>query len=180
MGSIRMPLPVVKNRAALYRRATTPFSASYSKQNYDACPSGIGSGGVRDGAIAGWPRPRQARGHRRPVPDKWPIQSLAVEGNQIFPTAQILAVAGLKIGQVAGKPEFDDARDRLTASGAFETVGYKFVPADAGKGYAATFQVMETTSVFPVQFEELGEPDADIEKLLTAHDPPILHGPPAR
>jgi len=105
------------------------------------------------------------------VPDKWPIQSLAVEGNQIFPAAQILAVAGLKIGQVAGAPEFDAARDRLTASGAFETVGYKFASAGAGKGYVATFQVAETTSIFPAQFEDLGEPDADIEKVLTSHDP---------
>jgi len=105
------------------------------------------------------------------VAGKWPIQSLSVEGNQVFPTAQILAVAGLKIGQVAGAPEFDAARDRLTASGAFETVGYKFGPAGTGKGYAATFQVAETTSVFPVQFEDLEEPDAAIEKLLTSHDP---------
>src|ERR1700678_3343576 len=120
----------------------------------------------------------QSRGGRAPkaaapaaVADKWPIQSLAVEGNQVFPTAQILAVAGLKIGQVAGAPEVDAARGRLTESGAFETVGYKFGPAGAGKGYAATFQVAETTSIFPAQFEDLGEPDADIEKLLTSRDP---------
>ena len=115
----------------------------------------------------------------RPTPDKWPIQSLTVEGNQVFPTAQILEVAGLKIGQLAGKPEFDDARDRLTASGAFETVGYKFVPAAPGKGYAATFQVAETTSIFPAQFEDLGAPNAEIEKLLTSHDPlfSMLHLP---
>src|SRR5277367_4057337 len=50
------------------------------------------------------------------VQDKWPIQTIAVEGNQVFPPAAILAVAGLKIGQVAVKPEFEDARDRLTAS----------------------------------------------------------------
>jgi outer membrane protein insertion porin family len=105
------------------------------------------------------------------APDKWPIQSLAVEGNQAFPTAAILAVAGLTVGQMAGKAEFDAARDRLTASGAFETVGYKFEPAGAAKGYAATFQVAETTSIFPVQFEDLGAPDADIEKMLTSHDP---------
>lgn len=120
----------------------------------------------------------QSRGGRASKPaappavaDKWPIQSLAVEGNRIFPSAAILAIAGLKIGQVAGRGEFDAARDRLTASGAFETVGYKFVPAEAGKGYAATFQVAETTSVFPAQFEDLGAPDAEIEKLLITRDP---------
>jgi outer membrane protein insertion porin family len=31
--------------------------------------------------------------------------------------------------------------------------------------------VAETTSIFPAQFEDLGEPDADIEKLLISHDP---------
>jgi outer membrane protein insertion porin family len=120
----------------------------------------------------------QSRGGRGPskpapaaVPDKWPIESLAVEGNQIFPSAPILAVAGLKIGQLAGKADFDEARDRLTASGAFETVGYKFVPAGAGQGYAATFQVAETTSVFPAKFEDLGAPGGEIEKLLTSRDP---------
>ncbi len=105
------------------------------------------------------------------VPDKWPIQTLAVEGNHVFPTTAILAVAGLKIGQVAGKPEFEDARDRLTASGAFETVGYKFLPAPDGKGFHASFQVAETTSLFPVKFEDLGVPDADLTAALTARDP---------
>jgi outer membrane protein insertion porin family len=105
------------------------------------------------------------------VPDKWPIQTLAVEGNHVFPTAAILAVAGLKIGQVAGEPEFEAARDRLTASGAFETVGYKFLPAPGGKGFHASFQLAETTSLFPVKFEDLGVPDADLATALAARDP---------
>jgi outer membrane protein insertion porin family len=105
------------------------------------------------------------------APDKWPIQTLAVEGNHVFPAAAILAVAGLKIGQVAGKPEFEDARDRLTASGAFETVGYKFLPSPDGKGFHASFQVAETTSLFPVKFEDLGVPDVDLAAALTARDP---------
>ena len=64
-------------------------------------------------------------------------------------------MAGLKLGQIAGQPEFDAARDRLTASGAFETVGYKFLPAPGGKGFHARFQVAETLSLFPVKFEDL-------------------------
>jgi outer membrane protein insertion porin family len=105
------------------------------------------------------------------VPDKWPIQTLAVEGNHVFPAAAILTVAGLKIGQIAGEPEFEDARNRLTASGAFETVGYKFLPSPDGKGFHASFQVAETTSLFPVKFEDLGLPDADLAAALTARDP---------
>jgi outer membrane protein assembly factor BamA len=94
-----------------------------------------------------------------------------VEGNHVFPAAAILAIAGLKIGQVAGEPEFEAARDRLTASGAFETVGYKFLPAPDGKGFHASFQVAETTSLFPVKFEDLGVPEADLAAALAARDP---------
>src|SRR6266516_4216284 len=61
-----------------------------------------------------------------PAPTKWPVESLLVEGNKNYTREQVLQVAGLKLGQMAGKPEFEAARDRLVASGAFETVGYKF------------------------------------------------------
>ncbi len=88
---------------------------------------------------------------------------------------QVLAVAGLKIGQVAGEPEFDAARDRLLASGLFETVGYRFEPGPDGKGYRATFQVTEVGPILPVRFNNLGVPDADLEAMLRARDP--LHIP---
>jgi outer membrane protein assembly factor BamA len=105
------------------------------------------------------------------APGKWPILTLTVEGNKVFPASAILTVAGLKIGQVAGESEFDTARDRLTATGAFETVGYKFDRAADGKGYRASFEVAETTSIYPVKFEDLGVPDADLAVWLAARDP---------
>ena len=118
----------------------------------------------------------QTRGGRasKPAPappDKWPIQTLTVEGNHIFPSDAILAVAGLKIGQLAGESEFEAARDRLAATRAFETVGYKFAPDPRGKGFHASFQVSETTSLYPVKFEDLGVPDADLAAALSARDP---------
>ena len=58
----------------------------------------------------------------------WPVAKLSVEGNKIYPSDTILAISGLKVGQMAGKAEFDAARDRLLATGAFESVGYKFEP----------------------------------------------------
>jgi outer membrane protein insertion porin family len=106
-----------------------------------------------------------------PGPTKWPIQSLAVEGNKVFTRDQVLAVAGLKVGELAGKPEFEAARDRLVASGAFETVGYKFEPAGDRQGFVATFQVTEVQPTFPVQFEELPVPGAELEAVLKANDP---------
>jgi outer membrane protein insertion porin family len=106
-----------------------------------------------------------------PAPAKWPIDSLLVDGNRIYSADQILAVAGLKLGQVAGKEEFDSARDRLVASGAFETVGYKFEPGPDQKGYVATFQVTEVEPAYPVRFEALGIPAAEVEQVLRAKDP---------
>jgi len=103
-------------------------------------------------------------------PTKWPIQTLAVEGNRTYAGEEILAIAGLKLGQMAGQDEFDAAHDRLLATGAFDTVGYKFEPRPDGKGYAASFQVTEV-EVLPVRFHDLGVPDAELESMLRLHDP---------
>ena len=100
---------------------------------------------------------------------KWPIRSLAVEGNHLYTTPEILSVAGLKIGALAGKPEFDAAHDRLLATGAFSTVGYKFDVTPAGASNAS-FQITEN-EVLPVRFYNLGVPDADLEASLHTRDP---------
>lgn len=106
---------------------------------------------------------------------QWPIQSLSVEGNKNYTAQQILAVAGLKVGQVAGKAEFDAARDRLVATGFFETVGYRFAPTKDSSGYAASFQVVEVSPLYPVQFEGLPAKPAEISAWLQSKDP--LFGP---
>jgi outer membrane protein insertion porin family len=95
----------------------------------------------------------------------WPIGTLSVQGNKIYTQEKLLEIAGLKVGQVAGKPEFDAARDRLLATGAFESVGYRFNPEATGSPrYAAVFEVAEVPQVFPYRFESLpGDP-----KLLAA------------
>jgi outer membrane protein insertion porin family len=102
---------------------------------------------------------------------RWPIVSLAVEGNRHYSREQILAVAGLKVGQVAGKEDFDAARDRLVASGFFEMVAYKFDPAPNQPGEVGTFQVDEVDASYPARFEELGVPDAELEAMLRGKDP---------
>ncbi|HTS31163.1 MAG TPA: POTRA domain-containing protein [Bryobacteraceae bacterium] len=101
---------------------------------------------------------------------RWPIESISVEGNRIYKKEQVIALAGLKIGQVAGKPEFETARERLVASGVFETVGYKFIPG-THQGYAATLQVTEVEQVYPVLFEDLHVSTLDLQAALSAKDP---------
>jgi outer membrane protein insertion porin family len=104
-------------------------------------------------------------------PTRWPIETLSVEGNHNYSKEQLLAVAGLKIGQVAGKEEFEAAQKRLEATGAFETVGFRFAPGANSQGYAAAFQVVEVEPVYPVRFEELGVPAPEVEAWLRQKQP---------
>ena len=106
---------------------------------------------------------------------RWTIESLSVEGNRAFTREQVLDIAGLKIGQTAGRAEFDAARDRLVASGAFEKVSYKFVPGK-GQGFAATFTVDEVDQVYPVEFERLGVSSLELKEVLAAKDPLFSRG----
>jgi len=104
-------------------------------------------------------------------PNKWPIESLKVDGSHNYTESQILAVAGLKVGQLAGKPEFEAARDRLVATGMFETVGYKFAPGGDKNGYTASFQVVEVQPAYPIRFDGLGVPEKDLADYLRGKDP---------
>ena len=124
-------------------------------------------------------RPKKPVAAKPPVVEKvalpatsWPVGSLQVEGNRIYSSEQILASAGLKVGQMAGKEEFEAARDRILATGAFESVGYKFGPAESGaKQFAASFQVIEIAQVFPFRFEALTVGEADLRSFLKQKEP---------
>lgn len=109
-------------------------------------------------------------------PTGWPIRTLAVEGNHNYSKEQILGVAALKVGQLADKGDFDAARDRLVATGLFETVGYRFAPAQGSTdndstGYSAVFQVLEATPVYPVLFAGLPAQSANLYAWLKSKDP---------
>jgi outer membrane protein insertion porin family len=104
------------------------------------------------------------------APQKWPIDSLKVEGLKNYSQAQALGVAGLKVGQLAGTQDFEAARDRLLATGVFETVGYRFAPSVGSNGYAASFQVVEVEPVYPVRIEGLDAAEGEIQAWLRKKD----------
>ena len=109
------------------------------------------------------PQPRAA--------DAWPVLVLEVTGNQNYSQEQILAVAGLRPGQIAAPKDFEAARDRLAATGAFQTIEFRFGPAPGGKAYAVSFHVVEAGPFFPVRFEDLPLTDEEIKAHLRALDP---------
>lgn len=118
------------------------------------------------------PAPPAASAPAPPAPGApWPIETLTVQGNHFYKTEQILAAAGLRTGQTAGQAEFEAARDRLVATGAFDNVGYRYAPAKDGKGYDAVIEVSEMSQLYPLRFEDLPASDAELRAWLNQKDP---------
>lgn len=108
-------------------------------------------------------------------PTVFPLESLKIEGNHNYTPEQILAVAGLKLRQPVTKDDFEAARERLVATGAFDTVGYHYAPAKDGQGYDGVIEVAEMNQVYPLRFEDLPATDAQLRAWLKQKDP--LFGP---
>ncbi len=109
----------------------------------------------------------------RTAPDHFPVETTAVEGNQNLAKEKILEVAGVRAGQPGSKADFDAARDRLVATGMFETVGYRYAPGGKG-GYALTFEVLEMKPLFALEFEGLPAQGPEIVKYLKTRNPLFL------
>jgi outer membrane protein insertion porin family len=109
-----------------------------------------------------------------------PLESLRIAGNRAIPAEKILAVCGLKTGQIVTRADFDLARQRLDATGAFVTVGYEYKPAvhetdshetDGAPGYDAVIEVHEIDNIYPYRFEDLPKPDNLLREALRAQEP---------
>jgi len=104
-------------------------------------------------------------------PSAWPLTELHVTGNHLYTEAAIVDASGLKIGQTVEKKDFEAARDRLIATGAFQTVGFEFGPAASGNGYQGKFEVAEIAQVYRYRFEQLPWPDAELQQVLHSKEP---------
>ncbi|MDQ6677731.1 MAG: hypothetical protein M3Z09_10595 [Acidobacteriota bacterium] len=136
--------------------------------------------------LCGLPAGAQTRG-RKPQPNPtaaapatefFPLRRIQIKGNKLLTAAQIESVAALPLFKPLKKSDFDAARDRLLATGFFESVAFQFgSPSSAGPAYSyeAVFEVNEVPAVYPVQFENLPVPAVDIEAGLKAGNP--FYGP---
>jgi outer membrane protein insertion porin family len=118
-------------------------------------------------------RPKKPASSTTPSAEQtsWPLETLKVEGNQNYTAPQILAVAGLRIGETIGESEFEAARQRLDATGVFDRVGFRFTPAKDGKGIDGKFEVVEMGQMFAMRFEDLPVDDARVREWLKQKDP---------
>jgi len=101
----------------------------------------------------------------------FPLETLQVTGNHNYTAEQVLAVAGLKLGEPVTKENFEAARNRLLATGVFDIVGYRYEPAKDGKGYDGVFEITEMKQLFPLRFEDLPATDAELRAWLKQKDP---------
>ncbi len=69
------------------------------------------------------------------------------------------------------KSDFDNARNRLLATGAFESVGYEFKPSADNKGYDGLIEVVEVDQLYPYRFEELPLADDALRAALRKQEP---------
>src|SRR5277367_1380577 len=83
-------------------------------------------------------------------PDSFPLRAIHIRGNKILPEGQILSVTGLAVDQKVGKAELDAAKDKLLATGMFETVGFQFEPGPDGQCCVANYDVTEVSALFPI------------------------------
>lgn len=106
-----------------------------------------------------------------PAPTAYTVENLTVEGNHAYTPEQIFAVAGLRIGQKAGKSDFDSAQQKLEATGAFDKVSYHFAPSQDAEGFDATYEVAEVGQMYSVRFQDLPATDAQLRAWLKQKDP---------
>src|SRR4051812_27117393 len=101
---------------------------------------------------------------------KYPVTSILVKGNKNLPAEQIIRASGLKIGELADKARFDEARKQLEGTGMLDSIAYQFEPAPTGKGYVATFVVDEVSPLYTVQFEGLNAARESIDQYLKSKE----------
>ncbi len=104
-------------------------------------------------------------------PTRWPIESIAVEGVEIYSANEVIAFTGLRLGQAAGKEELEAARQRLMDTGFFGSAGFRFKPGPSGKGIAVTFQLDELAETYPIHFERLPATGDELRAHLKDSDP---------
>jgi len=79
------------------------------------------------------------------------LLSIHVNGLDHFKEDQVIAASGLKIGQFAGEPEFQQAARKLGETGLFSNLTYKYQYSTAGCNL--DLQIAENDKLVPIIFD---------------------------
>lgn len=119
------------------------------------------------------PRKPAARPTGADDPLRWPIKEIRVEGAEFYTPAQVIHASGMKVGDLPTKANFERARDRILATGFFESFGWRYEPLPAPGGFAVTFEIVEPSTFLPWGLERLPLERAEAEARLK-RDFPML------
>ncbi len=106
---------------------------------------------------------------RKKEPPPGILHSISVQGNRLYPSAEIIAYAGLKIGQHVTGPVIEQARRKLQSTELFNNVADAFRYDGNPPAYDLTFQIAENDQLFPIRFERLGVSDNAVRQYLRDH-----------
>jgi outer membrane protein insertion porin family len=118
-------------------------------------------------------QPKQVSPPQQVSQGPFPIVSITAKGNKQLSVAQVVAASGLKVGQSATPKQMEDALQQMLSIGFFDQVAYRYTPE--GSGYNLEWDIQEVAVFYPVVFEDMPLPDAELKKQLLAADP--LFGP---
>lgn len=109
----------------------------------------------------------------KPGPKKEPppgtLHSIAVKGNHLYSSADIVKFSGLKIGQRVTGPIFEQARTKLQSTELFNNVSDQFRFIGSPPAYDLTIEVAENEQLFPMRFERLGVSSEAVQRYLHDH-----------
>jgi outer membrane protein assembly factor BamA len=103
-------------------------------------------------------------------PPPGPLHTLAVKGNKMYSSEEIIKASGLKLGERLSVAGLEQSRKKLQGLEIFNNVayGYKFTGGNPPE-YNVTFEVSENEQLYPVKFERLGKDPEAIRNYLKSH-----------
>src|ERR1700761_6303607 len=110
------------------------------------------------GLLCSWAIAGAAQAPDQAVPKKQPppgtLHTISVKGNRLYSSQAIVQVSGLKVGDRISAAAIEQARKKLQDTELFANVTdeYRFSTGSAVH-YDLTFEVSESTQLFPVRFE---------------------------
>ncbi|MBV9157917.1 MAG: hypothetical protein JO097_16750 [Acidobacteriaceae bacterium] len=97
------------------------------------------------------------------------LHSVAVKGNQLYSSADIIKESGLKVGQRVTAAILEQARKKLQDTELFNNVADQYRFQGNPPAYDLTFEITENQQLFPMRFERLGVSDDAVRQYLRDH-----------
>lgn len=120
--------------------------------------------------------PRAAAKKSAPAPAAGPpvIRVIDVTGTSVYKPEQVVAISGIRPGDPATKEVFEAARDRVLATGCFESFGWKYELLPDTPGFKATLEITEVAQHYPWALDRIASVTAKEFSERAARELPLF------